>query len=211
MQSDMSGKFITFEGGEGSGKTTQIALLQKYLAGTGKKCLVTREPGGSPGGEAIRELLLTGQSDKWSPISETLLFQAARVEHIGRIIKPALARGEVVLCDRFLDSTVVYQGMSKDLGVEFVRQIHQLTTHNFLPNFTFILDIEPSIGLTRAKARTGNETRFENMDMSFHESVRNGFLSLAKSDAKRYAVIDASQSADDVHESIKKIYLSLAV
>ncbi len=200
----MSGKFITFEGGEGSGKTTQIELLQKYFAGQGRNCIVTREPGGSVGGEAIRQLLLTGNADKWDKVSETLLFQAARIGHVERIIKPALARGEIVLCDRFLDSTIVYQGIGKGLGVEYIRQLHQLTLGNFAPDLTFILDIDPDTGIARAKSRTGQETRFENMDMEFHQKVRQGFLDLARADPGRYRVIDAGQAVNVVHDDISK-------
>lgn len=207
----MVGTFITFEGGEGSGKTTQIKLLHKYFMDSGKKCTVTREPGGSPGSEAIRELLLTGSGDKWDAVSEALLFQAARVEHVERIIKPALKRDEVVLCDRFLDSTLVYQGIGKGLGVEYIREIHRMALGSFLPDVTIILDIAPKIGVERAKARAGKETRFDNMDMKFHNSVRNGFLSLAKSDPARYIIIDAEQPVDSVHKSITDALLSLAV
>jgi dTMP kinase len=207
----MIGTFITFEGGEGSGKTTQIALLQKYFADCGKKCMVTREPGGTVGGDAIRKLLLTGGSEKWNPVSETLLFQAARVEHVERVIKPALARGEIVLCDRFLDSTIVYQGLGKGLGMEYIQQLHRLTVGNFLPDFTIILDIEPKAGIGRAKARAGEETRFENMHMEFHDSVRRGFLSLAEKEPSRYVIVDASRSIEAVHKSITDALLSLAV
>lgn len=195
--------FITFEGGEGSGKTTQVKLLQKYFTDMGRKCLVTREPGGTPGGDAIRELLLTGSGDKWDAVSETLLFQAARVEHVERVIRPALARGEIVLCDRFLDSTLVYQGISKGLGMEYIRQIHQLTLGNFMPDLTLILDIDPNIGVGRAKARWGKETRFENMDREFHTKVREGFLLLASKEPQRCIVIDASGAQDAVHQSVQ--------
>lgn len=198
----MRKKFITFEGGEGSGKTTQIQMLEKHLTASGIKCLVTREPGGSPGAEAIRQLLLTGTGDKWNAVSETLLFQAARVEHVERIIKPALARGETVLCDRFLDSTIVYQGMAKALGVEFVRQLHQMTLGDFLPDVTVVLDIDPEIGLRRAKLRQGTETRFENMAMDFHRKIRAGFLELARLDTQRYLVVDASREVDVIYQDI---------
>lgn len=207
----MTGLFITFEGGEGSGKSTQIQLLHKYLAASGKKCLVTREPGGSTGSEAVRELLLTGSGDKWNPVAETLLFQAARVEHVERVIKPALQRGEVVLCDRFLDSTIIYQGLGKGLGTEYIRQLHQLTLGNFWPDFTLILDIDPKIGVGRAKRRAGKETRFENMDMKFHNSVRKGFLALAENNPARYIVINAARSVESVHKSIVDTLVSLAV
>lgn len=207
----MGAKFITFEGGEGSGKTTQIKMLAQYFAGLGRKYLVTREPGGSNGAEAIRQLLLTGSADKWNSISETLLFQAARVEHVENVIKPAIARSETVLCDRFLDSTIVYQGIAKGLGEEYIRQLHQLTIGNFMPDLTFILDIEPETGLKRAKARTGEELRFENMDIEFHRKVREGFMSLADSDKSRCIVVDAGHETEVIHKFITDYLLSLAV
>ncbi len=198
----MAGKFITFEGGEGSGKTTQIKLLQKQLNDAGKKSVLTREPGGCAPADAIRKLLLTGSVDKWHPVAETLLFQAARVEHVERVIKPALERGEIVICDRFLDSTIVYQGIAKGLGVEYIKQLHQFTLGSFAPDLTLILDIEPEIGLKRAHARAGDETRFENMELEFHRNVRNGFLKLAHENPPRYKIINADQSVKDVHKSI---------
>jgi dTMP kinase len=200
----MSGLFITFEGGEGSGKTTQIKLLYDTFARAGKKCLLTREPGGSPCAEAIRNLLLTGAGDKWHPVSETLMFQAARVEHVERLLKPALARGETVLCDRFLDSTLVYQGLAKGLGLEYISRLHHFTLGNFGPHLTLILDIAPAVGLKRAKQRAGDETRFEGMDIAFHQKVREGFLAIAKLEPARCMVIDASGSAEDVHKAIVK-------
>jgi dTMP kinase len=198
----MTGRFITLEGGEGSGKTTQIELLRAHYNKHGKKCLITREPGGSPGAEAIRNLLLTGSADKWNPIAETLLFQAARIEHVEHVIKPALARGEIVICDRFLDSTLVYQGIAKGLGIEYVRTLHQLTLGDFAPDLTLILDIDPSIGLKRASVRAGNETRFENMDIAFHKRVREGFLMLAEQQPERYKIINATQRAEVVNQAI---------
>lgn len=196
--------FITFEGGEGSGKTTQIKLLHDHLASVGKKCIMTREPGGSPSGDAIRQLLLTGSGDKWNSISETLLFQAARVEHVERVIRPALAEGKTVLCDRFLDSTLVYQGIGKGLSIEFIRQLHRITLGTIAPDLTLVLDIDPAAGLARAKGRAGNETRFEGMDIAFHRSVREGFLALAKAEPERCRVINASRSVEEVQRDIHK-------
>lgn len=198
----MVGLFITFEGGEGSGKTTQVQLLQHAFIAAGKKCSITREPGGCAGAEAIRELLLTGAGDKWTPIAETLLFQAARVEHVECVIKPALARDEIVLCDRFLDSTLVYQGIGKGLSEAYIAALHQMTLGDFTPDMTFILDIDPALGLKRASKRHGSETRFENMDIAFHHKVREGFLTLAKRAKQRCHVIDASQHPDKVQAAI---------
>jgi dTMP kinase len=199
----MTGRFITFEGGDGSGKTTQIKLLRDYLASKGAKCVMTREPGGSAQGDAIRQLLLTGSGDKWNPVAETLLFQAARVEHVERVIRPALAKGDTVLCDRFLDSTIVYQGIGKGLSVEYIRQLHHFTLGNIMPGLTLVLDIDPAEGLRRAKSRAGDETRFENMNMNFHHAVREGFLAIAKGEPERCRVINASASVEEVRDAIR--------
>jgi dTMP kinase len=211
MSESRKGYFITFEGGEGSGKTTQIKRLYDAVVASGKKCIITREPGGSPAAEAIRKLLLTGAGDKWHPVAETLLFQAARVEHAEQVILPALARGEIVLCDRFLDSTIVYQGIGKKLGLEYIRLLHRMTLGTLAPDLTLLLDIDPVIGLKRAKGRQGHETRFENMDIAFHKNVREGFLALAKAEPERYAIIDATQDAEKVarhvHDAFHKIVL----
>jgi dTMP kinase len=198
----MTGLLITLEGGEGSGKTTQIQLLEKAFKATGRKCLITREPGGSNEAEAIRQLLLAGSADKWHPVAETLLFQAARVEHVERVILPELAKGAIILCDRFLDSTIVYQGISKGLGADYIKQLHQLTLGTMEADMTFILDIDPKIGLERAKSRMGTETRFENMDIEFHQNVREGFLAIARAEPKRCYVVDANQKPELVHTSI---------
>jgi len=197
----MSGFFISFEGGEGSGKTTQIKRLNEALIVAGRKAVMTREPGGTAAAEAIRTLLLTGAGDKWGPVAETLLFQAARVEH-AELIRGALANGEIVLCDRFLDSTLVYQGIGKGLGLEYIRELHRLTLGNLLPDIVLVFDIAPEEGLKRAKHRAGNETLFENMNIGFHERVREGFLSLAKARPEHYAVIDTGLGVDEVAEAV---------
>ena len=150
----MTGKFISFEGGEGSGKSTQLSLLFNIIKLNNLSCIKTREPGGSPGGESIRNLLLSGSADKWDPVAETLLFYAARLDHVAKTIKPGLADGAIVLCDRFADSTLVYQGIGKGLTEDYIRNIHQLTLGNFKPNLTLIFDIDPVIGLKRALSRS---------------------------------------------------------
>jgi len=198
----MTGLFITLEGGEGSGKSTQAKLLSEHFAAQGRKCILTREPGGCPQADAIRALLLTGSVDKWHPVAETLLFQAARVEHAERVITPALERGETVLCDRFLDSTIVYQGIGKGLGADYIRELHRLTLGALAPSLTLLLDIDPAIGLKRARNRAGEETRFEHMDMAFHQRVREGFLALAKAEPERFAVIDASRGVEEVRQTV---------
>lgn len=210
----MSGRLITFEGGEGSGKSTQLRLLEQAFIKAGLPYDVTREPGGVGQAERIRELLVTGNPDAWDPISETLLFYAARVEHVTRHIGPRLEEGRTVLCDRFHDSTHVYQGIGKGISEEFITSLHRLTLGNFAPHLTLILDIDPAVGLKRAKARAGMETRFEDMDISFHQRVRHGFLAIAAKEPDRCVVIDASRDEAGVQSQIleairKKLGLSI--
>lgn len=200
----MTGLFITLEGGEGSGKSTQVGLLHELLQRAGRDVVVTREPGGVPSAERIRELLVTGKADAWDPLSETLLFYAARMEHMKKLIGPALAQGKIILCDRFADSTRVYQGIGKQVSMKFIDGLHALTLGSFAPDITFILDIDPKAGLARAARRAGHENRFESMDMAFHEKVRKGFLDIAKKEPGRCVVIDASQPSEAVHEHIRQ-------
>lgn len=199
----MKGFFISLEGGEGSGKTTQIALLKDAFAKAKKDAVFTREPGGCPEAEAIRKLLLTGAGDKWQPLTETLLFQAARVEHVQRLIKPSLEAGKHVISDRFFDSTCVYQGHARGLGVTYMKALHQLTVGDFTPDLTIYVDIKPEDGLKRASSRQGNETRFESLDISFHHKVREGFMQAAASEPQRFAVIDGAQAKEQVHAQIR--------
>ncbi len=199
-----SGCFITFEGGEGSGKSTQLNLLAQSFGTAEISCVATREPGGSPGAEDIRTLLVSGKPDAWDPVAETLLFYAARLDHVNRLIRPALAGGKVVLCDRFADSTQVYQGVGKGLPENYIRMLHRMTLGDFLPQLTLILDIDPVEGLKRAAARRGNETRFEGMDLEFHQRVRAGFLSIAKAEPGRCAVVPAGD-IPAVHAAIVEI------
>ena len=197
-----TGKFITFEGGEGSGKSTQLQLLGKAFAAAGLPHVITREPGGSPGAETIRKLLVSGEADAWDAETETLLFYAARLDHVNRLIKPALAEGKIVLCDRFADSTIVYQGIGKELSQDYIEMLHRLTLGNFMPDLTIILDIDPAIGLKRAAARRGNETRFESLGLDFHQRIRAGFLAIAKCEPERCVVIDAAQEKEAVQKQI---------
>jgi dTMP kinase len=212
----MTGHFITFEGGEGSGKSTQLRLLTQSLEAAGLPHLATREPGGSPGAEAIRKLLVSGDKDAWNPVAETLLFYAARLDHVERLIKPALAEGKTVLCDRFADSTLVYQGIGKGLSEDYILTLHRLTLGPFMPTLTLILDIDPSVGLKRAGERSGDETRFESMDFSFHAAVRNGFLTIAGREPERCVVLDANSDMQTLHAAVidtvnKRLGLSLRV
>ena len=180
------GFFITLEGGEGTGKSTQSRLLSDWLIKQGFTTVLTREPGGSPGAEEIRNLLVNGDKGRWDSLTETLLFMAARRNHLTTKIWPALEQGQVVICDRFLDSTLAYQGYGygkKDDVIHGIQTIYHLIAGHFHPDLTIILDIDPAIGLKRSCARAGNtEQRFESMDLSFHTNLRQGFLDLAKTD-----------------------------
>lgn len=200
------GLFITFEGGEGAGKTTQIALLEDWLRNQGKNVVRTREPGGSAGAEEIRNLLVNGSKDRWDRLTELLLFSAARRDHLVKKIIPAVQQGDAVICDRFADSTIAYQCFGYGFDETVYKQasdLYALIAGTFHPNLTIILDIDPHIGLTRSRTRNGNtEQRFEDMDFSFHENLRKGFLYLSEQDKKRYVVINANQSVDKVHQDI---------
>lgn len=198
----MSGRFISFEGGEGSGKSTQIKRLADALQRAGHAVHVTREPGGEDQAELIRQLLVTGDKQRWDALAETLLFLAARVQHIERVVRPALAEGRWVLSDRSLDSTRVYQGIAKGVGVERYDALHAITLGDFKPHLTLLLDIEPEIGLKRSLSRANTETRFEGMALAFHQSVREGFLSLAVAEPERIAVVDACLPLDAVTKAM---------
>lgn len=200
----MTGLFISFEGGEGSGKSTQIALLEKAFAEAKLPCIRTREPGGSKGAEDIRKLLVNGDVDAWDPIAETLLFYAARRDHVERLIRPALEAGKTVLTDRFADSTIVYQGVGKQLSEAYIKMLHRLIVGSFKPDLTIILDIDPAIGIARAIERRGTETRFEAMDIDFHHRIRAGFLSIAQREPQRCVVINAEGESNVIHAEIIK-------
>ena len=202
-------RFLTFEGGEGAGKSTQIRLLADWLGSKGVDVLLTREPGGSPGAELIRDLLLKGDVDRWSPISEALMLAAARADHIERAIKPALSAGRWVLCDRFYDSSVAYQGAGRGVGVAQVQQIQKIAFGDMRPDLTLILDLPVEIGLERALAREGAksdmEDRFERMERPFHETLRQAFLSIAQGEPDRCVVVDANQAIDPLQQKIRRI------
>ncbi len=194
----MTGRFISFEGGEGAGKTTQIARLAARLQAAGKPVLTTREPGGTPGAEAIRALFVTGEADRWDALTELYLLNAARRDHVERVIRPALARGDTVLCDRYVDSTRVYQGVVKGLSDDVICALHAQATGDLWPDVTLLFDLPPEAGLERASTRHGNENRFEGEALAFHEQLRAGFKVLAAKEPKRIRVIDATQSPDAV-------------
>ncbi|MGX9425936.1 MULTISPECIES: dTMP kinase [Bradyrhizobium] len=200
----LRGRFITFEGGEGSGKSTQIKRLAERLNGTKLRTIVTREPGGSPGAEIIRHLLLSGMGKLLGPDAETLLFAAARDDHVRTVIRPALNQGIWVLCDRFFDSTRVYQGRLGQVPPGLVSAMQRVTIGDLKPDLTFILDVPVEVGLKRAAARRGSAApdRFESEDVQFHQDLREAYRQLAVEDPQRCLLIDADADADAVAERI---------
>ncbi|MDE1174282.1 MAG: dTMP kinase [Parvibaculaceae bacterium] len=187
------GVFISFEGGEGAGKSTQARALADRLRAEGKSVLLTREPGGSPGAEEIRHLLVTGEPGRWTPETETLLHFAARADHLARTVRPALARGDWVLCDRFVDSTTAYQGYGQGIGLPDIDWLTRFIVGDDGPDLTFILDVPVEMGLSRAAARTGDENRYERMDRTFHERLRAAFQDIARQNPARCLVLDATR------------------
>jgi len=196
--------FISFEGIDGSGKSTQIKMLADHLHSQGRKVIATREPGGSTGAEEIRALVLQGEIDRWSAETELLLFTAARRDHLERTIRPALAAGKIVLCDRFADSTRMYQGLSRGDLRQTVDQLHSLMIGTE-PDLTVLLDINPALGLTRAKSRHGTEERFEDFGESLQVRMRQGFLALANDSLDRVKVINGDRAIDSVADDIKAL------
>lgn len=191
----MKGVFITLEGPEGSGKTTLISRLAQAAQGDFDEVLVTREPGDGPAGPSIRKVLLEGSSlDPWT---ETFLFLADRAQHCREVIRPALGRGALVLCDRFADSTLAYQGYARGLNIEVLRQLNDLATGEVRPDLTLLLDLDPSVGLNRL----GAKDRLDQEPIEFHRAVREGFLAESRRDPGRYRVLDASLSADEVFQA----------
>ncbi len=200
------GRFITFEGGEGAGKTTQTRLLADQLQQKGLSVVLTREPGGSEGAEAIRALLVTGDKDRWSSVCEALLMYAARADHWQKCIQPALERGQWVICDRFADSTLAYQGYGHGVDPAFLQTLYQQTVGGCQPDRTYIFDASPDLGLQRARKRltkTGqNENRFESFDHDFHQRVYQGFLEIARNNGQRCRIIQAKASIPSIQETI---------
>jgi dTMP kinase len=196
------GRFITLEGGEGAGKSTQVKRLVARLSALGIDVVQTREPGGTPGAEAIRGLLVTGDTARWEPTTETLLHYAARTEHVSKTVKPALARGAWVISDRFADSTMAYQGYAGQVGRDAVAALHHLVLGDFQPDLTLILDLPVDVGLRRAGSRANasgsTEDRYERMGLRFHEALRSAFLDIATREPERCRVVDAGGDADTV-------------
>lgn len=201
--------FITFEGGEGSGKSTQIKLLADKLKEIGCDFIKTREPGGTPEAEKIRNLLVQRDGGEWSPAAECLMMFAARSMHVQDVILPALAQGKVVLCDRFSDSTYAYQGYGHEVSIANIGAVETASIGDFKPDITFIFDIDAEEGLKRSSKRLADqgsqEDRFENMDIDFHKRLRQGFLDIAKNNPARCFVIDATKSVDDIATEILSI------
>ncbi len=196
-----SGRFITLEGGEGAGKSTQVRRLAVALRQRGLEVVTTREPGGSPGAEEIRGLLVTGGAGRWSPVTETLLHFAARRDHLERTVWPALERGAWVISDRFADSTLAYQGYGLGFSQDIIIRLYANVIGKFYPDITLILDLPAEAGLARAKARSAAD-RYEEMDLDFHRRLREGFLDIAAHDPRRCAVIDAAGSEEAVAAEI---------
>ena len=201
------GFFITFEGGEGAGKSTQITLLAEKLRKQGHSVIVTREPGGSPGAEAVRHVILSGAAEPYGPVMEALLFAAARSDHVEQIIRPAITAGAIVLCDRFIDSTRAYQGADGSLAPSFLKRLEQVAINGMMPDLTLILDLDPAEGLRRAAARRGEDEtadRYEKETVEVHRLRREAYLEIAGNEPGRCVVIDAAKSPAEVEMEIEK-------
>ncbi len=198
--------FIVFEGIEGSGKSTQARLLAQTLEAQGKKILLTREPGGTPLGTQIRRLVLQGNPEDIHPLAELLLYEADRAQHVQTLIRPSLQQGQWVLCDRFEDSTRVYQGIARGFPDDLIQNINTLTTGGLRPDLVFVIDCPAEVGLKRSQARlaqeSSSENRFEKEALHFHEQVRRGFLQLASQETQRYVVVDGTLSPELLHTAI---------
>ncbi|NKB56873.1 MAG: dTMP kinase [Alphaproteobacteria bacterium] len=198
------GRFITFEGGEGAGKSTNVRMLCKAIKALGYSVVTTREPGGSPGAEEIRRLLVEGATDRWDPVSEALLHFAARRDHVEQVIRPALQRGDWVISDRFTDSTMAYQGYGHGMARESIEALQSVTIGSLKPDLTLILDLPVELGLKRAGGRDNQETRYERMADGFHQRLRDGFLDIAAREPDRCVVIDAKRALSAVKSAIRK-------
>jgi dTMP kinase len=201
--------FITLEGIEGSGKTTQMRGLRAFFEELGHRCVITREPGGTAIGQKIREILLNPANDDLLPMAELLMYLADRAQHLDTVVKPSLAEGKIVLSDRYFDATVVYQGDARGIDVNLIYRLHHLLFDDLRPDLTLLLDLPPQMGLERVRmqlengARSGCESRFEEKTIGFHEKIRAGYLELARRDPGRFVVIDASQTETQVQSDIR--------
>lgn len=200
------GRFITFEGGEGAGKSTQIKLLASRLSDMGYDVMVTREPGGSPGAEAVRHVLLSGAAEEFGVRMEAFLFAAARSDHVEEIIRPAVEHGQIVLCDRFADSTRIYQGVTGNIEAQLLKNLERIAVNNMVPDLTLILDVPAEEGIKRAKSRSESSNtdldRFEREELATHEMRREGFLDLAKEEPIRCRVVDGTLAIDALADEI---------
>jgi len=206
----MTGTFITFEGIEGSGKSTQIALLANYLSARGIRNVLTREPGGTLIGDQVRKILLDPANRSLDPTAELLLYAASRAQHLHEIILPALTNGMTVLCDRFSDATLAYQGYGRRLDIEMIRSLDRIVTTGMRPDLTILFDIEATMGIERARGRNNSlgleaEARFENEELVFHDRVRQGYLKLVVQEPDRIRIVDASGTSEAVQEQVRKI------
>lgn len=201
--------FITFEGGEGSGKSTQIGLTGEFLKSRGVPFLVTEEPGGTLLGKRIRDILLNRNTFDIAPMAELLLFQASRYQHVETIIRPALLEGKVVICDRYTDATIAYQGFGRGIPLEQIQSLNQLASSSLIPDRTFLFDMPVETGLARASQRMEQlqdqprEDRFEQEALAFHQRVRDGYLSLAQAEPERFTILDGTKGIDDLHQEIR--------
>ena len=198
----MNNLFITFEGGDGSGKSTQVNLLKDYLDNLNFETIKTREPGGTPSAEILRDLLTTGEVGKWTPMSEALLMWASRYEHLIQVIEPAINSGKNVICDRFYDSTYAYQGVAHNLGIDKMEKLKKIIIGDIEPDITFVLDIDPKVGLKRSLDRSNQENRFESYNIDFHNKIRSAFLEIAKKNKNRCVVVDASLNEQEINNLI---------
>jgi dTMP kinase len=199
-----AGRFITLEGGEGAGKSTQIARLKMWLEGRGHAVVATREPGGSPGAEMVRKLLVEGPAERWDGTTEALLHFAARRDHLRSVVWPALSKGIWVVSDRFADSTLAYQGYGHGIDRDLITRLYDIAVGDFRPDLTLMLDLPVEIGLARAASRRGVETRYESLPLDFHRRVRTGFLEIAAREPRRCAVIDVTKDIDTTTAAIAR-------
>ncbi len=195
---EQRGRFIAFEGGEGAGKSTQVKALVARLRERGLEVVQTREPGGSPGAEALRDLLVQGDAGRWSPLSELLMMYAARADHLEKVIRPALSRGAWVVCDRFADSSRAYQGAGGGVAPSFIEQVDRAVVADTQPDLVIVMDMPVEAGLARALSRGDKENRFESKGLAFHERLRKGFLDRAEAVPARYRVIDAARPIEPI-------------
>lgn len=212
----MKGLFITFEGIEGCGKTTQIKLLYEHLKRLGRDCVLTREPGGTAIGDKIRAILLDARHEGMTPIAELLLYAAARNQHIAQVIGPAVKDGKIVLCDRYADATTAYQGAAREIDGKTIEEVHKIATGGMMPDLTILFDLPAEEGLKRARGRNladaslQSEDRFEREDIEFHRRVRDGYFAIARREPKRVVVVNAMDGIETIHnEILKRVNLTL--